>query len=193
LGVKNPQIVVSAVANDAIIYAVSGNGTGFNVPVRIAEGRVEMPTVLVCNGSIMPFEKASLDKIGGGDIRAIAAVSPQFGLRNSDLIDNIRAAVNEGNLAKAEDALNVLASSGKKDAYKRGLDVYRAGLGGKKEISKCAFVVHSKTSNQPLCGHTGLPLNKVFQDKDGNCAPLYHRQIEENYTPPVLNTYKLFW
>jgi hypothetical protein len=123
----------------------------------------------------------------------VAAVSPQYGLRTSDLIDNVRKAVDEGNYAKAEDALNVLASAGDKDAYKKGLAAYRTGLSSSKPMSKCAFVVQSKSSNQAICGHTGLPLNKVFQDKDGNCAPLYHREIEENHIPAAFSAHKIHW
>ena len=140
LGVQSPQVIVAAVANDAIVYAVVGNGSGFNVPVRVVADKVEIPTVLICNGSVLPFERASLDKLGGGDMQALAAVSPQYGLRTSDLIDNVRKAVDEGNHAKAEDALNVLAANGDKEAYKTGLAVYRSGPDWKESHLKvCSY------------------------------------------------------
>jgi hypothetical protein len=195
-GLTAARMAVSGVANDAVVYAVSlvNGGTAFNVPVKIEGGLVNAPTVFICNGSVAPFTKTAVSKVltdGQTDTRAAAATSPQYRLKNSELIDNIRNAVAEENYTKAEDALNVLAEQDAA-AYKTGLGVYMAALTDKPVLPKCSMVIASKTSSQPICGHTGLPLNKVYQDKNGVCAPLYHRELNENYTPAKMSSYKVF-
>ncbi len=197
IGVRNVRAAVVGMANDAIVYGVSLNDgrVSFNVPVRIASNRVMTPDVMVCNGAIKPLNKQSIAALltkGETDIHAAAAMSAQYGLKTSELVDNIRQAVATDNTAKAEDALNVLAELGDKVAYKTGLAVYMNGLANGVEISKCAMIVQNKTSMHPTCGHTGLPLDKIYQDKNGICLPLYHRDIQENYKPALLNTYKVF-
>ncbi len=196
-GIKSPSIVVSSVSDNTVGYAVSLNDhrVSFNVPVKFANNRVLLPDVLVCNGAVKPLTKQSIGSLLANkesDQRAYAATSPQYGLTSADLIDNVRAAVLEANHSKAEDALGVLASKDDQVAYKTALGVYMDGLSSKGETSKCSLVVQSKTSHTPICGHTGLPLDKVYQDKNGACAPLYHRKLAENYTPALMNTYKVF-
>jgi hypothetical protein len=197
LNIQASKIAVVGMATDTVIYGVSLNGgrVSFNVPVRIANNRVMIPEVMVCNGSIKPLNKKSIASLminGETDVKTAAVMSAAYGLKTSELIDNIRHAVAEDNDAKAEDALNVIAESGDKSAYRTALSVYMSGLANGVETTKCANVMHTPNSNKPVCGHTGLPLDKVYQDKHGVCLPLYHRSIQENYKPALLNTYKVF-
>lgn len=186
-GYKNPQAVVSGSNDNTVFYSISLNDgrLGFSVPVKITQGKVNKPSVMVCNGEISSFDKtaiASLNKNNQVDYKAASAASPLFGLKASDLIDNIRTAMVDHNYLKAEDALNVLSNYGDEKAYAIGLSIYIKGMNSQPvEECKCNRVVKSNVSEHAICGHTGLPLHKVYQDKYGNCRPLYRRGMDETY------------
>jgi hypothetical protein len=114
-------------------------------------------------------------------------------LKPSEVLNNLRQAMNDGNHAKAEDALNVLANCGDKKAYDVAFQVYMEGLSGKKVAeTKCSLMVKSAVSEYPVCSHTGLPINKVFQDKDGNCRPLFRKGMDETYEGASFINAKIF-
>ena len=122
-----------------------------------------------------------------------------FGLKPSDLINNIREAATEGNLAKAEDALNVLASSGDTKAYASGFQVYASSLQGikKNEVTDHPLynanefytTAHSKF---PISKQLGLPINKIYIDDQGNHRPLYRRGMSESYEGASFMNAKIF-
>jgi hypothetical protein len=201
LGYENPQIAVSDHNDNTLFYGVSINNgkIAFTVPVKVTDGKVNKPSVILCNGSVSVFDKNSIDKMqvsNESDYKAAAAASPLFGLKPSDLINNIREAVASGNTEKAEDALNVLANSGDEKAYATGFHIFLQSLGSKKtEASKectCSMIINSKHSQHPICGHTGLPIHKVYQDKEGNCRPLYRRGMDETYEAASFMNAKIF-
>jgi len=199
-GYKNPQINVNKVTDDTIYYSVSldGGKLGFTVPIKVGNS-INKANILICNGSIEEFSKEGINNLyinNKNDYKAAAVASPLFGLKNEDLLNNIRLAVAEGNNSKAEDALNIIANSGDEMAYGIGLKLLSRGLAeGKpepKEDCKCTMVVKSNTSQYPICGHTGLPINKVYQDKHGNCRPLYRRGEDETYEGATFMNAKIF-
>lgn len=50
------------------------------------------------------------------------------------------------------------------------------------EACKCDLLIkNAKNSKHPICGHTGLPINKVYTDKHGNCRPLFRRGQDESF------------
>lgn len=201
-GNKNPQIVVTGSDKNTIFYGVSLDaGTiAFTVPVKISNGKLQKPGILICNGSMSSFDKSGIDKLylnNQTDYKVAAAASPQFGLKASDLIDNVRSAIAEGNTAKAEDALNVLSNTGDAKAYAIAFNIFVSGLGSKianasSEESKCSLMVKNASSSHMICSHTGLPVNKVYQDKDGNCRPLYRRGMDESYEGASFMNAKIF-
>jgi hypothetical protein len=198
IGIKNPQINVAQTTDAAVIYAVSLDGKlAFNVPVKFANNRVLSPNLLICNGSVMAFTKENLQKLYASkemDHKAAAVASPSYGLKPSELIDNLRAAILEGNHAKAEDALNVLSNSGDQKAYRTAFDLYFNSLSVKTASAPektCTMVINSNTSQHPICGHTGLPLHKTYIDKHGKCAPLTRRGQEEATSGNYFNSFKL--
>ncbi len=198
-GYKNPQITVVKSDSNSIYYGVSldAGKVAFTVPVKIENNKVASPSVMLCNGSLASFNEEAINKLyvnNATDFKVAAAASLMFGLKPSDLINNIRVAVAEGNHAKAEDALNVLANSGDEKAYATGFNVYMQGLSGTKtaEDCKCNMMIKSASSEHPICGHTGLPVHKVYQDKYGNCRPLYRRGMDETYEGAVFNNSKIF-
>lgn len=199
-GFKNPQVVVQGFDNSTIYLNVSLNAgrLGFAVPVRVADGKISRPAVLLCNGAIDSFSQEAIERLierNASDYKAAAVASPQFSLKPSELLNNIRQAVQEGNHAKAEDALNILANSGDEKAYALGFQTYLSGLSNKVTTAnenKCSMVVKNSSSQHPICGHTGLPLHKVHQDKYGNCIPAYRKNMDETYEGASFMNAKIF-
>lgn len=198
-GHKNPQVTVVKSDENTILYSVAldAGRVGFTVPVKMADGKVVKPSIMLCNGSVASFNQEGVNELyvnNSSDFKAAAAASPLFGLKPSDVLNNLRAALAEGNNAKAEDALNVLANAGDAKAYATGFQMLMQGLSGKQAapVTKCAHATHNKTSEHPICSQTGLPIHKVYQDKDGNCRPLYRRGMDETYEGAVFNNSKIF-
>lgn len=198
-GISNPQINIAQTNDTSVVYAVSLDGKlAFNVPVKFANNRVINPDLLICNGSVMSFTKTSIQKLYASkevDYKAAAVASPSYGLKPSELIDNLRDAIAEGNHTKAEDALNVLSESGDEKAYRTAFNLYFSSLGLSKTASapekQCSMIVNSNTSQHPICGHTGLPLHKTYIDKHGQCAPLSRRGQEEATSGNYFTSFKL--
>lgn len=204
LGFNQVNIKVLSSDKDKINFGVSlYNGSACQVPVKIASGRVIPPSVLIANGSILPLTNDSLSQLAltEKDSRLAAFVSPMHEASNQELINDIKKSVEEGNFAKAEDSLNVIASRKEELAYKMAFAVYTAGLSGKplaktasKENCGCSKVVRTKYSVHPVCGHTNLPIHKVAQDKNGNCIPKWRENLEEHdQLQNNMMTYKIFW
>lgn len=201
LNIKNTQIVVADADEKTIVYAVNLSGNqAFHVPIKFANNRILTPEVLICNNETLPFNKQSINQLASKnqfDQRAAAATSPSYNLKPSELIELVRQATIEGNLSKAEDALNVLSQNQDDKAYKIAFSVYMDGLSISKKASKeeptCSMIVQSSSSKHPICGHTGLPVHKVFQDQHGNCLPLYRKGMKEtsNNSAYIMNT-KIF-
>lgn len=201
-GVKGPQVSVLSCDDNTIFYAVSVNAgrTAFNVPVKFASNRIVNPDMILCNGSILPFTKQTINKLfatNQSDFKVAAVASPQYALKSSDLIQNVRFAVEEGNYDKAEDALNVLQQQDDEIAYRTAFAVYMGGLGMTKtasveEVVQCSMTVKNSSSQHPICGHTGLPTHKVYQDSHGNCQPLYRRGMSESSQGGFFMNAKIF-
>lgn len=200
-GHKNPQVVVTGHDDNTILFgvAVDTGKVAFTVPVKVANGKVLKPTLMLCNGSVASFSQVGVNQFVSEnriDNKVAAAASTMSALKPSDVIGDLRKAMSERNFEKAEDALNVLANSGDAKAYATGFQVYMSALAGHKPTeSKCNHVVKSaKTavSEFPICAQTGLPTNKVYQDKDGNCRPLYRQGMDETYEGAVFNNSKIF-
>jgi len=202
-GHKNPQIVVTGSDNSTIFYGVSldAGKVAFTVPVKFANNKLQRPGMLICNGSVSSFDEDGINKLymdNLSDYKVASAASPLFGLKPSELINNIRDAVSGGNLAKAEDALNVLASSGDAKAYATGFNVYASSLNTKKDditqhpmynANDFYVTAHSKL---PISKQTGLPINKIYIDDQGNHRPLYRRGMSETYEGASFMNAKIF-
>lgn len=166
------------------------------VPVKVADKKLSKPTVLLCNGALTTFDRAGINQLvseNKSDVKVASVASNMATLKPSEILNNLRQAMNDGNHAKAEDALNVLANCGDKKAYDVAFQVYMEGLSGKKVAeTKCSLMVKSAVSEYPVCSHTGLPINKVFQDKDGNCRPLFRKGMDETYEGASFINAKIF-
>lgn len=194
-GYSNVQVAVADYASDAIIYAVAVNGQkGFKVPVSIKNNQMDVGFIVSANG-VSDFSKQGVGEALFADQEVLALASPLYGSKPSELINQIRAALDESNYLKAEDALNVLKNSGDAKAFQVGYQVYVDGLKGnhKHAASCCKLQVKVANSKYVVCGHTNLPLHKVYQDKYGDCHPLYRKAMDETYEGASFMNAKIFW
>lgn len=179
------QVAISDVNASQVVYSVSNGVTGLKVPVKFANSKPVPPSIALANGNIESFDQEGIDKLFNEQDFAQASLASEFyGSKPNELIETIKVAMSERNFAKAEEVLNVLANSGDNKAYQFGMGIYLNEIGSKgvektaSTIQKCAMQVKSPNSIHIMCGHTNLPLNKVYQDNQGNCLPLYHRNAE---------------
>jgi len=184
--IKNSQVTVLDVEDNNVIYAVAADGISFRVPVKLSSQKVLSPEVLIANGSLKSFSQESINElfsVNSFDTRAAAVNSKQYGLKPSELLENIRAAVSERNYAKAEDALNILKDTNDTKAYAIGFNIYANSLSGKEEVKPevCNKQIKVANSVHAICSHTGLPVHKVYVDKEGNCRPMYRKEMDETY------------
>lgn len=115
-GYRNCQIKVSDVEESKIFYSVGiGSGTGFKIFVEASNNMALPPKVIIADGKVYGFNKAAIDGLvkegKGGDRRAYATASRSYGLKPSELVEIVKDSVKEGNLLKAEDAINVLSET----------------------------------------------------------------------------------
>lgn len=114
IGYKNVQVKVAEVEQDKIYYAAAiGTGTGLSIPVDVEGGNItSAPQVVIADGMVMAFTKESVNEIvsmrNGGNKRALAAASPCYDLKPTELLAVVEQAVKEGNYLKVEEAINVL-------------------------------------------------------------------------------------
>lgn len=140
-GYQNPQISVADCEDNMIHYAVNLDRTaGLNIPVTVKNGMVYPPAFVISSGKIGDFTKEGLSTLLADtevDSRMMAIASPMHELKASDVFKQLEAALNEGNLVKAEDAITVL---GQKDpaAQRVGIQMMMNSLSG--NIEKTASV-----------------------------------------------------
>lgn len=197
-GFARPQVVVTGNDENTVHFGISldTGKVAFTVPVKVANKKIQKPTVLLCNGSIASFDKEGINSLVSQnkyDVKVAAVASTMATLKPSEVINNLRAALADGNHVKAEDALNVLANCGDQRAYDTGFQFYMSEMAGVKTAeTKCSNAINSKVSEYPVCVHTGLPINKVYQDKDGNCRPLFRKGMDETYEGTTFINAKIF-
>lgn len=206
LGYRNSQIKIANLTDKSVIFAVKVAGLAFTTTVKFENKKVLNPNYIVANSDIISFDKIGLSKLANEnnyDYKAAATANSMNSLNDGDLVENVRAAINEGNLAKAEDTLNVLAHKNNKIAYLNAFEIYSKALSnnenGKVATANCYThcacdkQIKVSTSMYPVCAHLNLPINKVYTDKHGNCRPLYRRGQEDS-TSEVMQTihHKLF-
>ncbi len=188
LGYKNAQVSVADCSEDTIFYAVALDSQhAFKVPVKISAGMIMPPNFVVASGDVREFTVEGVSELmnAPADTRMLAVASPLYGMRPQALLDNVKTALNDGNLLAAEEAINVLAQTDE-HIYKTAVALFMEHLNQKPGMEKtaaathsCTMIVKNSAHNQPICGHLNLPLNKVYQDVNGNCQPLYRKAMED--------------
>ena len=188
-GYKNVQVGVSNFDKSEISFAASIDGDkSIIIPVKVRNKNIESPSVILASNDIFDFTAEGVSEAlqtASFDSKAAAKISPMYGLKASELIDIIKQSMQEKHFKKAEDALNVLRAEHSSDIFNVAFEVYKAGLRGdlekKAEVKRCcSFTVKNANSQHILCGHTMLPLHKVYQDEFGDCHPLYRKAMKDN-------------
>jgi hypothetical protein len=178
IGFKASSIKVAKANKESVTYLVKAADKAFSVPVKIKGDKVIKPSILIANGSVKAFNRDGVASIKNDNVLA-AKLSSQGELTPGALIESIYEAVSEHNLAKAQDALNVLAVKGTPEQYKKAFDVLLTEMTAEpKETCKCALAHKSPNSSELICGHTNLPMSKVYQDESGDCLPLRRRGMK---------------
>ncbi len=199
-GFSHSQVAVSAVEDNTILYSVAvDHSSGFKVPVKVQGGLVLPPTMAVASGNISDFSREGIVELlrtSQVDSRSIAETSPSYGMKPSELMAQVREAIADGNLLKAEDAIDVLGEIDPQ-AQKRAMALLLESFNPdslKKVASEqkgCNMVVKNSVSKYPLCGHLNLPLHKVYQDNNGDCQPLYRKGVEETNEGGIFITHRM--
>lgn len=184
-GYGNSQISLANLNEDTMFFAVAvDGGSGFKVPVKIRGGLPAVPEVLIAGGSVFEFsEKGVSEAIESKDYEASIKASHLYDRKASELIDLVKCSMDSGDYVKAEEALSVLSQTDGK-AFNYAFGIYQNTINGKSVIKEasadraCSMQVKNAHSKHILCGHTGLPTHKVYQDEHGDCHPLYRKNMD---------------
>lgn len=196
------QVSVVDVDNDHVVYAASLGTSGIKVPVKFEKGLPVYPSIALAGGEVGTFDSTGVADLFSKSDASVAASGSEFvGNRPSDLIDSVKSAMNSGNLEKAEDALNVLANSGDHGSFKYAFELYHSSLkDGTQPVvktasdgHKCSMQIKTANSQHVLCGHLNLPLHKVCQNDNGECLPLYRKNLEHSDTDVRFITSKVYF
>lgn len=199
---KNPQISLRNVKEDGLEFAVSLDGQqGITVPIKIEAGRIYPPKIAIASGKIASFTPAGLrdlrsEKIDG---RLMAQASPAYGTKPQEVMELLKTALQNNNLAAAEELANVLASQdiGLYRKAIKEMGKYFSGELVKEAAEKeneptCSFIMEHGHSKEALCGHLNLPLKKVYQDENGDCRPLYRKGMRDASNPVAFLNHRIF-
>lgn len=104
-----PQTKIADVDENRIMFDVNVGSCGFTVPVKVADNRVCEPTVMVANGELKGITAENIRVLGFGDTKVSAKFSPSYELGAQELYDDVKKALAEGNVHRAEDSINVLS------------------------------------------------------------------------------------
>ena len=174
-GYPNAQVKVSEVGEDSIDYAVSvGVNAALITQVKVTGTTVMPPTIAIASGKVKAFSPEGIKELitdTAPDTRALAAASTSAGLKPSELVQQVREAVSEGNLIKAEDAINVLGEVDKQ-AQKVAIAILLQSLSSENEPGR----------GDLLDAAAGVSSNRMVQ--------LANTKVRD---VPVFNNYNVFF
>lgn len=200
----NCQLGIANLTKDHVVFAAKlDHAKAVNIPIKIANNQVFLPTIAIANGEIAEFSKEGLSSLieNNTDNKALMYASSHAELTSQEVLISLAQALKEENLLKAEDALHALAFLDQ-ESFNIGNEMYMSALAGdfKKaaslnhdEHSKCSAPITDKNSKYLVCSHTNLPIHKVYQDKFGHCRPMHRKGNEDGEKSPQFSTYKIFW
>jgi hypothetical protein len=202
-GFSHPKVSVANFNADGIIFAANiDNLAGFTVSATVKDGLCKVAEVVISDGNVFDFNASGLNEMMAlnVDVGAVAAASGVQHLGPSGLLETVIAAVQDGNMPRAEEALMTLQAQGEEKAYLEGFKVYMAGMNQSPTVKTasaepqhtCSMIRKTAGSKYQVCGHTGLPLHKVFQNQQGECLPLYRKSQEEPGSAHILQ-HKIAW
>lgn len=204
-----PQVSVSSCDDCGnVTYAVRidqhSGPIGFEVIAEVNDGKVTIQSIVAVADKAYEFTKVGIDQVvraNNTDYRMVAAVSPMYDLKPSEILDTIKEAADCGDYKTAEEALHVLNEKSDHETYAVGLQEYMrcVNAGSKPTMTKtaskkcgCKLIVKNANHTGPVCGHLNLPLDQVYQNEHGECCPLYRRSMKDTYEGVLFNTSKIF-
>lgn len=203
LGYRNAKVKISSYNKDSIVFSANvDNQAAFTVQASLKGGVVELAKMVVANGNLYSFSSEGLNEMmsQGLDTVALAAASSVSGLSNHQLIEVVKKAMADDNWSAAEEAIHQIQLTGDTQSHKIAFAHYMNGMNGGmvKEASHqhtdscCSMKRKVASSKYEVCGHTGLPLHKVYQNQYGECLPLYRKSSAEPSSPMILQ-HKIEW
>lgn len=179
-GYPNAQVKVANCNEKQIHYAVGvGVNAAIMAPVDIVGNNVFPPKVVVASGKIKSFSQDGVKELVEDttpDTRMLAASSMSAGLKPTELVQQVKDAVAEGNLIKAEDAINVLGEVDK-HAQKVAIAILMKGL------SPAGGAYSPEVGNGDLLdAMAGVSSNKMIN--------IDEKQVRD---VPVFNSYNVFF
>lgn len=175
MGLKATNIEVAGTEKNNIKFAVKVANASFFVPVKVESDRVFQPQVLINNGNIASFSKATVSGLvrnSHSDSRALSAIASNSTLSANDLMKEFKTSLANDNIDRAEEVLSYLQVKNP-TVYKEAVAMFMNSLSGNTKVAEgCSSYYMGKTSIYPVCNHTGLTMNKVAQDVHGKCYAL---------------------
>jgi hypothetical protein len=180
LGFSNPQVKVSNVTEDKIIYSVSVTGSGFKVPVKVKEGKVSEPTIIISSGGVHEFDFQGVkEAINQSDIKASELALGYDLVDSNALIGEVEKRCLCGDMQGAGDALAVLSSRGDNTAIKYAFDIYSRALDGNLIKQASPKMKTINLGGRIVEATTFLPVDKVYIDENGVVQPKYRENMDK--------------
>lgn len=180
--INSPALKINLLksSNDSLIFNVlSKSGKTFTVPVKVSGSNCLSPDYAVFNGGVQKLDKKFESKLASSELdKASFKHVANLAVLNSDQLLSLAKQFSDSKeFEKMATVLEVLKD---KDIqlYKNAYKFILGDIKKEASINKCSKLVERKNSIHKICEHTGLPENKVYQDKDGNCRPLYRKELD---------------
>lgn len=175
MGLKPLALEVAGTSDNTLKFAVKVANASFFVPVKVDGNKVFQPQVLINNGNIASFSKDTVHALVRGvqaDSRALSAIASSSTISANDLMTEFKTSIASNNIDRAEEVLGYLQVKSP-ERYKEAVALFMDSLSGISKVADgCTSYFVGKNSAYPICNHTGLPMNKVAQDKHGKCFAL---------------------
>ena len=189
-GLTNCNVSIADVEEDKIIFAVSASGSAFKVPVEISNKLPIEPTIVIANGMVKEFTKEALMVV---DDKARIAAYNFTSNSNNQLVEILKEAAFGNDLDKAGSALSMIVDSGDEDLTKYAFSVYSDILSGKTvKTASTQKIKTIKIGKNEVCAKTGLPVNKVYVDENGEVQSKYRQDMDQSSPGGSFSHSKLF-
>lgn len=186
-GYTNAQVRVANFNDNSIIYAVAVNGAGLKVPVKVSKknGKYSVcrPTTILAGGTMDEFTRQGIMSALGTNDQELSALAVGYDLKNPQaLISEVEDACQVGDMSRAGNAVAALKASGDKQAFSYAFMTYMEAIENgsvKKEANKRPPLKTIKIGGNEVEATTGLPIDKVYVDSNGNVQAKYRKNMSK--------------
>jgi hypothetical protein len=189
--IRDAQVSVFNIDENSIIYSVASASLAFKVPVTVKNKKVQDPNIIIANGMVKEFVKNSFIV---SDLSVKASVYNIDSSKPGQLIENVKVALASGDKSKAETVLEIIASTGDQSALNYAFELYTKYLNGSlnKTASTQQKIKTVKIGGNEVCAKTGLPIDKVYIDENGDVKAKYRQNMEHTDLGAVFINSKIF-